>query len=428
MRVCRWILTSFEVGVKFQSFPFLPFRRVLDVSAKSTQPTSQVFEPLESRLLMHAPRPSQIATAYLDDRGQAFFTVTVALDKTTLSRKSATLMSAGVDGVFGTADDARIHTAVGYRRGRLSLRASLALGTQYRVRLNAATIKDVNGLALDGEFKAGKASGNGFAGGNYDVVSTLPAKTRVRFSTDAGFINVGLYRNTPITKSNFIRYANEGAYDNTIIHRSVRFADPGNPPNQSSQQQIDIEQGGGFKLFPKFNSTARVADHGTINNEGTNLNIKGTLAMANAGANTATSEFFFNVKDNPGLDTTPGTYAVFGAVLDAESQNTLNALAALETSLNQQYPLSDGGHYNVPLRSIAAINARQSFSPKDDLIVVQRIAQLFDIAATPNVQAAARTGSAGTLTFNSSPIAPAVTSSPFLVTPTNKNDLLDSDA
>jgi cyclophilin family peptidyl-prolyl cis-trans isomerase len=383
-------------------------------------------EHLEARLLMRAPRPVQIATAFLDNRGQAFFTVTVALDKSTLSRKSATLMSAGVDGVFGTADDARMHTAVGYRRGRLSLRADLPLDTQYRVRLNAATIKDVNGLALDGEFKAGKPSGNGFAGGNYDVVSTLPAKTRVRFSTDAGFINVGLYRNTPMTKSNFIRYTDEGAYDNTIIHRSVRFADPGNPPNQNFQQQIDIQQGGGFKVYPKFNSTARIPSHGMIDNEGTNLNTKGTLAMANAGADTATSEWFFNVKDNPGLDTTPGTYAVFGAVLDAESQNTLDALAALETSLNQQYPLSDGGHYNVPVRSIAAINARQSFSPKDDLIVVQRIAQLFDIAATPNVQSAVKRSVVTTNTATTASPLSAV-ASPFLVTPTKKNDLF-SDA
>src|SRR5690242_9442324 len=187
-------------------------------------------EHLEARLLMRAPRPVQIATAYLDNRGQAFFTVSVQLDKTTLSRKTASILTAGTDGVFGTADDARLYTAVGYRKGRLSLRANLPLNTRYRVRLNASVIKDINGLALDGEFKAGKPSGDGFAGGNYDVVSTLPAKTRVRFSTSAGFINVGLYRNTPNTKSNFIHYTDEGAYDNTIIHRSVRFADPGNPP------------------------------------------------------------------------------------------------------------------------------------------------------------------------------------------------------
>jgi hypothetical protein len=40
----------------------------------------------------------------------------------------------------------------------------------------------------------------------------------------------------------------------------------------------------------------------------------------------------------------------------------------------------------VPVRSIAAINARGSVSANDDLVVVSRVAQLFDYGATPNVQ------------------------------------------
>ena len=379
------------------------------MSAKSTQPASQVIEDLESRLLMHAPRPSQIATAYLDDRGQAFFTVTVALDKTTLSRKSATLLTPGVDGQFGTADDARVYTAVGYRKGRLSLRANLPLGTQYRVRLNAGTIKDVNGLALDGEFKAGKASGDGFAGGNYDVVSTLPAKTRVRFSTVAGFINVGLYRNTPNTKSNFMQYANEGDWDNTFFHRSEHHV--GNDTN------LDVIQGGGFNIVngQLGSVTAKMG----IVVEGTNPNLQGTIAMAKGSApDSNTNQWFFNTKANPALD---GQYTVFGAVLDAESLNTITAINNLKI-LDASSTL--GGTFGeLPVvRSTATATDLKA----TDLTMVTRVAQLFDIAATPNVQAAARTGSA--LTVNSSPIAPAVTSSPFLVTPTKKNDLLDTDA
>ncbi|MDB5320563.1 MAG: hypothetical protein JWN40_2194 [Phycisphaerales bacterium] len=393
------------------------------MSTKSTQPSSQVMEQLENRLLMRAPRPVQIATAFLDNRGQAFFTVSVALDKTTLSRKTASILTAGVDGLFGTADDARLYTAVGYSRGRLSLRADVPLNTKYRVRLNASVIKDVNGLALDGEFKAG-ASGNGIAGGNYDVVTATPTKARIRFSTVAGYINVGLYKNTPNTKDNFLHYTNEAAYDNTIIHRSVRFNDPANPPNQAQIQQIDIQQGGGYFLNTATNATTLVHNHGVIQNEGTNLNTKGTIAMANAGANTATTEYFFNTKANPGLDAVPGTYAVFGAILDTESQTTLDALAALETSGNVQYTLADGGHYNVPVRSIAAINARMAFSPKDDLIVVQRVAQLFDVAATPNVQASLQR--AVTTVTNATVAAPAA-ATPFLITAPTKNSVLDDE-
>src|SRR5688572_12309379 len=128
---------------------------------------------------MRPPRPAKIATAFLDNRGQAFLTVTVALDTSTLSRRTAALYSDGADNVFGTADDARLYTKVGYRKGRLSLRSdALALNDRYRVVLNSSVIKDVNGLALDGEFNGmPEISGDGTPGGNYDVVSTPAAKT-----------------------------------------------------------------------------------------------------------------------------------------------------------------------------------------------------------------------------------------------------------
>jgi cyclophilin family peptidyl-prolyl cis-trans isomerase len=342
-------------------------------------------EDLESRILCRAPRPAKIASAFLDNRGQAFFTVTVALDPTTLSRKTAALYSAGTDGVFGTADDARLYTKVGYRKGRLSLRSdALTLNDKYRVILNASVIKDVNGLALDGEFNGmPEISGDGTPGGNYDVVTTDALKTRVRFSTAAGYINVGLYRNTPNTKANFMHYVQEGAYDSTVFHRSIKASAGG----------IDIVQGGGFTINTAANTTGTIHNHGPINNEGTNLNTKGTIAMANAGANTATTQWFFNVNTNSGLDTTPGTYAVFGAVLDAESQTTLDALLALPTTGSSlAFPLAgQTTNTDVPIRSVQAVIDRSPdaahgnyvFSPKDDLITVDRVAALFDVAATP---------------------------------------------
>jgi cyclophilin family peptidyl-prolyl cis-trans isomerase len=108
--------------------------------------------------------------------------------------------------------------------------------------------------------------------------------------------------------------------------------------------------------------------------------------MANRGGTTTnSSQWFFNTSDNTAGPWAPGQYTTFGAVLDAESQDTLNALVALPTTLDQAYPLANQGsaNTNVPVRSIAAINARQAFSPKDDLIIVNRVAALFDVAATP---------------------------------------------
>jgi hypothetical protein len=58
-----------------------------------------------------------------------------------------------------------------------------------------------------------------------------------------------------------------------------------------------------------------------------------------------------------------------------------------------------------------------------DFATVQRVAQLFDIAATPNVQA----GVQRSLAITSASAVAAPTASPFLVTPT-KNSVLDDEA
>ena len=119
------------------------------MSANRNYPHCQAIEALENRQMLSAvatpmrpARPAQIASAYFDNRGQATFTVSVALDTSTLSRKTAAFYTAGNDGVFGTVDDARMYTSVSYRKGRLTLSAATAVGQRYRVKLNAAVIKD----------------------------------------------------------------------------------------------------------------------------------------------------------------------------------------------------------------------------------------------------------------------------------------------
>ena len=396
--------------------------------------SSTFIENLEDRTLFNHVHASQILTDYFDNRGQAFFTVSVALDTSTLSRKTAAIYTAGTDGILGNTDDVRNYSYVGYRKGRLSVRANLATGQAYRVILNASVIKDINGRFLDGEFNGDlTASGDGVAGGNYDAITQPAVKTRARFSTAAGFINVGFYRNTPITKDNFVAYTNSGTYDNTIFHRAATTALLG----------FDFEQGGGYKLDYANNKTVAIDTHGnTIPNEGTNPNTLGTLAMANAGGNhTGSSQWFFNAKDNSGaLDTTPGTYTVFGAVLDADSQNTLNALLALPNSGNQgNYPLggdpnnqsdpNDVQSTNVPIRSIQAINDRHTadpthtFSPKDDLITVDRVAMLMDVVAPPGAsKPAAVVANPAAVVAQTTP-TPVAT--PFLTIKNEKNSLLD---
>lgn len=362
-----------------------------------------VVECLENRLMLTKVHAAQIASDYLDNRGQAFFTVSVALDSSTLSRKTAAIFTAGVDGILGTADDARVYTAVGYRKGRLTLRADLALNTPYRVKLNASVIKDVNGRALDGEFNGDlKASGDGIAGGNYDVITQTAAKTRYRFSTVAGFINVGLYTKTARnTVTNFMHYANEGAWDVTFFHRSEHRTGSGG---------LDVIQGGGYDV--ENGVIGSVHTHTGVPLELGNSNIQGTIAMARADndPNSNINQWFFNTQSNTDLDTLNGGYTVFGAILDNESLNTITAINNFAirdaTAGDSNSPFGE-----LPVIDPAAGNTRQIAVP-GDLVMITRVAQLYDMAATPGTSKPAAM------------LANAPAASPFLALKNQKNPLL----
>jgi cyclophilin family peptidyl-prolyl cis-trans isomerase len=121
----------------------------------------------------------------------------------------------------------------------------------------------------------------------------------VVLETSLGSIKLKLNsEKAPISTKNFIAYVKAGQYDGTIFHRVI----PG-----------FMAQGGGFD--EKMNQRAT---NPPIKNEHSNglQNKRGTLAMARTNdPNSATSQFFINVKDNGFLDSGPG-YAVFGEVLE----------------------------------------------------------------------------------------------------------------
>jgi cyclophilin family peptidyl-prolyl cis-trans isomerase len=125
----------------------------------------------------------------------------------------------------------------------------------------------------------------------------------VRMETNRGLINVELFEeDTPITVQNFLSYTEQGSFDNSIFHRSV----PG-----------FVIQGGGFTLpAPPTDSPPAITSLGTISNESGIANKRGTLAMARMeGLGTASSQWYFNLVDNPGLDNPQSPYAVFGRVI-----------------------------------------------------------------------------------------------------------------
>ncbi len=148
-------------------------------------------------------------------------------------------------------------------------------------------------------------------------------------SINNGLIKVLLFdqagSGAPLTVENFINYVNSGAYNNSIIHRSV----PG-----------FVIQGGGFTV-----EQLRVNPIPTdppVQNEFSPVrsNTRGTIAMAKLGGdpNSATSQWFFNLADNNSpnnpnsLDRQNGGFTVFGQVLDSADLRTIDTIASIRRS------------------------------------------------------------------------------------------------
>ncbi len=125
---------------------------------------------------------------------------------------------------------------------------------------------------------------------------------RVLFETDLGKMTIELYpKEAPKTVENFLAYVDKGFYNGTIFHRVI--------PDF-------VVQGGGFTFDFKRKDTMD-----PVVNESNNglKNLAGTLSMARTNdPDSATSQFFINLRDNPHLDpqgNQPG-YAVFGKVVE----------------------------------------------------------------------------------------------------------------
>lgn len=167
--------------------------------------------------------------------------------------------------------------------------------------------------------------------------ATARAGTMVRFTTNAGAFDVALHdESMPITVSNFLAYLQAGSYTSSVIHRSTTYNTAG----------IQVVQGGGFSL--SGNQLFEISTNAPIVLEsGSTGNVRGTIAMARGAAtDSATSQFYFNVQDNPGLD---GSYAVFGTVVGAAGLAVLDALAAIPVYDAQ--PQLGAGFGELPLKS-----------------------------------------------------------------------------
>jgi peptidyl-prolyl cis-trans isomerase A (cyclophilin A) len=145
------------------------------------------------------------------------------------------------------------------------------------------------------------------------VASPAAFAVDVRLCTTYGAVDIAIDdRAAPRHAANFLGYVNSGFYDGTILHRIV----PGS-----------MVQGGRFDV-----GLVERTPNGPIANESNNglANRRGTIAAARSDdPNSATSQFFFNLADNPHLDSNNGVpgYSVFGRV--TAGMETLDAIAQL---------------------------------------------------------------------------------------------------
>ncbi len=116
---------------------------------------------------------------------------------------------------------------------------------------------------------------------------------RVKFSTSAGDIVIEVYPDkAPKTVDNFLQYVRDKHYDGTIFHRVI---------------ESFMIQGGGFDTkYVQKTTRAPVAHEGReALAKGGPRNVIGTVAMARTNdPNSASAQFFINVKDNAFLDPT----------------------------------------------------------------------------------------------------------------------------
>ncbi|TWX56340.1 peptidylprolyl isomerase [Colwellia hornerae] len=157
------------------------------------------------------------------------------------------------------------------------------------------------------------------------LLSVSSNATIVEFETSQGNFKVNLHdKTTPKTVENFLKYINDGDYNNTVIHRLV--------PNF-------IVQAGGLRFDGDFPLTPISVDS-TVNNEPLYSNVRATIAMAKVGnsPNSATSQWFINYKDNSAiLDIQNGGFTVFGEVI--EGMDNLDQIALLP--LCQDIPMPE---------------------------------------------------------------------------------------
>ena len=233
-----------------------------------------------------------------------------------------------------------------------SQKASLTLAGNDLPRVGKVTVSKCSGLAVDATStttqKTLTCTVNGTgplqvdlkdADGNVLFTKTFVVpEPRVSMTTSLGTLVVELNPTAaPVTVNNFLAYVSAGFYTNTLIHRVV----PG-----------FVAQGGLLTTAPAVQTGLR--DPIALESQNGLSNTRGSIGMARTSVpNSATSQYYFNLVDNTGLNyvsaTQPG-YAVFGKVV--QGLDVMDAIGSVATG--SKYGLND-----YPLTDVVVLSVRQ---------------------------------------------------------------------
>jgi peptidylprolyl isomerase len=148
-------------------------------------------------------------------------------------------------------------------------------------------------------------------------------ETKVLLHTSMGDITIALRSDMPITTGNFKNLIQKGTYNGTNFHRVIPgFMIQGGDPTGTGYGDPSIPE-----IQDEFTKT--------------NRNDRGSIAMANAGPNTGSSQFFINQVNNSFLDS---KHPAFGKVI--AGMDVVDKIAKVPRSRNDK-----------PLTNVTVINA-----------------------------------------------------------------------
>ena len=148
---------------------------------------------------------------------------------------------------------------------------------------------------------------------NSKVADEYTNGVKVLLHTSMEDITIQLRNDMPITTNNFKNLVQKGTYNGTIFHRVIKgFMIQGGDPTGTGYGDPSISD---------------IKDEFTRKNH----NDRGTIAMANAGPNTGSSQFFINLVNNNFLDS---KHPVFGTVISG--MDVVDKIAAVRTNVNDR--------------------------------------------------------------------------------------------